>query len=109
MTYLKTGLWALAVASTMAAVPPIRLVGSVAAAGGCYSIWAEAQEEGSRYRHLVYVRNDCEYWLECSLWTDVNPQPPKLVSVGPRMTERAEISSDSTVSNPKGFGSCRRK
>jgi hypothetical protein len=90
------------------AVVPETFDRSMAAAEGCYTIWAEAQQEGSRYRHLVYVRNDCDYWLQCSLWTDANPTP-KMVSVGPRMTERAETSGDSTSDNPKAFGSCRRK
>jgi uncharacterized protein YbdZ (MbtH family) len=84
------------------------LDGSMVAAEGCYSIWADVEKEGSRYRHLVYVRNDCEYWLQCSLWTDANPAS-KMVSVGPGMTERAETSGDSKSDNPKAFGSCRRK
>ncbi len=56
---------------------------SSAEARGCYSLWAESQEMGSRYRHLVVVENDCDYWLQCTVWTDVDPQPPVMVSVAP--------------------------
>ena len=108
MSALRVGLLAAWVASTYVAVAPEPL-GTAAAADDCYSIWAKAQEEGSRYRHLVYVRNDCEYWLECSVWTDANPQPPRMLSVGPGMTEQAETSDDSPSDNPKAFGTCRRK
>ena len=80
-----------------------------AEAGSCYSVWAEAQPMGSHYRHVVYVENDCDDWLQCSLWTDVNPQPPKMVSVGPGMTESAETNGRSDVDDPKGFASCRKK
>lgn len=80
-----------------------------AEARSCYSVWAEAQSMGSHYRHLVYVENDCEDWLQCSLWTDVNPQPPKMVSVGPGMTEHAETNGRSDVDDPKGFASCHKK
>ncbi|MBW2717676.1 MAG: hypothetical protein JRD94_03725 [Deltaproteobacteria bacterium] len=44
-----------------------------AGARSCYSIWAEADKMGSHYRHIVYVENDCDYWLQCSVWTDVDP------------------------------------
>ncbi len=80
-----------------------------AEARSCYDIWAEAQPMGSHYRHIVYVENDCDDWLQCTLWTDVNPQPPKMVSVGPGMTERAETTGRSDVDDPKGFGSCHKK
>ncbi|MBW2586315.1 MAG: hypothetical protein JRD92_05130, partial [Deltaproteobacteria bacterium] len=38
---------------------------SEAAARSCYSFWAEADKMGSHYRHIVYVENDCDYWLQC--------------------------------------------
>ena len=75
----------------------------------CYSVWAQSDKMGSHYRHTVYVENDCEYWLECSLWTDVNPQPPKIVSVGPGMTEHVETNGGSQYDDPRAFGSCHRK
>jgi hypothetical protein len=80
-----------------------------AEAASCYSIWAEAQQMGSHYRHIVYVENDCEDWLQCSLWTDANPQPPKMVTVGPDMTEHAETTGRSDNASPKGFGACHKK
>lgn len=80
-----------------------------AEARSCYSIWAEADHMGSHYRHIVYVENDCDYWLQCSLWTDVDPQPPRMVSVGPAMTEHAETNGSSQYGDPKAFGTCHRK
>ncbi len=86
-----------------------QLGGGEASARSCYTIWAEAQKMGSHYRHRVYVENDCEYWLQCSLWTDVDPQPPVMVSVGPGTTENRETSGSSQYADPKAFGACRRK
>ncbi len=86
-----------------------RLGGGEASARSCYKIWAEATKTGSHYRHRVYVENDCEYWLQCSLWTDVDPQPPVMLSVGPGMTENGETSGRSQYGDPKAFGACRRK
>jgi hypothetical protein len=91
------------------ALSAVSLDASEAGARGCYTIYAKAEKMGSRYRHLVYVENDCDYWLQCSVWTDANPQPPKQLSVGPGMTERAETSADSPSDDPKAFGTCRDK
>lgn len=82
---------------------------SRAEARSCYSIWAEAQKMGSHYRHTVYVENDCDDWLQCSVWTDVDPQPPKMMSVGPGMTEHAETTGSSQFDDPRAFGACHRK
>jgi hypothetical protein len=106
---LVAALVTLGTAAIVAATAPDPPLASAVSADDCYRIWAEAEKEGSRYRHLVYVRNDCEYWLECSLWTNANPQPPKMVTVGPGTTERVETAGDSENDSPKGFGSCRRK
>ena len=96
------------VLALLSSVAP-RLSGSEASARSCYRLWAEAQKMGSHYRHLVYVENDCEYWLQCSVWTDADPQPPVMLSVGPGMTEHRETSGSSQYSDPKAFGTCRRK
>ena len=101
----SSGALVLALLSSVA--PP--LGGNEASARSCYSIWAEAQKMGSHYRHRVFVENDCEYWLQCSLWTDVDPQPPAMVSVGPGMTEHAETNGSSQYDDPKAFGACHRK
>jgi len=82
---------------------------SEAGARTCYAIYAKADKMGSRYRHIVYVENDCDYWLQCSVWTDSNPQPPRLLSVGPGMTEQAETSGDSPDDDPQAFGTCREQ
>ncbi len=98
------GLWGLLVLSVVLVRGP-----SEAGARSCYSIWAEADKMGSHYRHIVYVENDCEYWLQCSVWTDVDPQPPQMMSVGPGMTEHGETNGSSQYDDPRAFGACHRK
>lgn len=75
----------------------------------CHSIWADARGSGSHYRHFVHVENDCDQWLQCSVWTDVNPQPPKMLSVAPGTIESAETNGHSPYDDPRGFGSCHFK
>jgi hypothetical protein len=91
------------------AAPLVSLDPSEAGARSCYSLWAEADKMGSHYRHTVYVENDCEYWLQCSVWTDVDPQPPKMLTVGPGMTEHGETNGSSQYDDPRAFGACHRK
>jgi len=86
-----------------------QLVPTELEARSCYRIWAEADRMGSSYRHTVYVENDCDYWLQCSLWTDVDPQPPVMLSVGPGMTEHGETNGSSQYDDPRAFGACRRQ
>ena len=80
-----------------------------ATARSCYSLWAEAEGSESNYRHFVYVENDCDEWIQCTVWTDVDPQPPKMISVAPNATESREINGHSQFDDPKAFGSCRFK
>jgi len=94
----------LAVVASLVSFDPAR-----AGASACYKFWAEAQENGEHYRHVVYVENDCDYWLQCSLWTDEDPQPPVILTVGPGETEHAQTNEDSTHEHPKAFGTCRKQ
>ena len=87
----------------------VSLVSPNAEARSCYSIWAEVDGSGSHYRHFVYVENDCEDWLQCSVWTDVNPQPPKMMSVAPGAVENVETTGRSQYDDPRAFGACHRK
>lgn len=80
-----------------------------AAAKSCYRIGVEAQPMAERHRHLAYVANDCDDWLQCSVWTDVNPQPPRMLSVAPGATEQVETNPGSEIDDPKAFGTCRPK
>ncbi len=53
---------------------------------------------GSHYRHIVYVENDCDYWLQCSVWTDVDPHPPKMLTVdGMRRSTRRPTGARGTM------------
>jgi hypothetical protein len=80
-----------------------------AEARSCYEVWAEADGSEGSYRHFVYVENDCDEWLQCSVWTDVNPQPPKLMSVAPGATESAETNGRSEYDDPRAYGTCHFK
>ena len=63
----------------------------------------------SHYRDVVYVENECDSWLQCTVWTNVNPQPPKMLTVGPGTTEHAQTSGGSQRDDPRAFGICHRK
>ncbi|MDH3726613.1 MAG: hypothetical protein OER77_03700 [Myxococcales bacterium] len=78
-------------------------------ASGCYEIYGKSRNLGRGWAHIVIVENDCEYWLQCTVWTDVNPRPPAMLTVGPDMSEQAQITSDSEQQEFKALGSCRRK
>ena len=75
----------------------------------CYEIYGEVRNLGQGWAHIVVVQNDCDYWLQCSVWTNVDPQPPAMISVGPDMSERAQITSNAEIKEFKSYGSCRRK
>ena len=76
---------------------------------GCYKIRAEARRGEMGYKHYVVVDNQCEYWLQCDVWTNVDPQPSKTVTVGPKASEEVQTNGSSEQSSVKGFGSCHRK
>ena len=78
-------------------------------ARSCYRIWAEVDGSGSHHRHFVYVENDCDDWLQCTVWTDVNPQPPQMLSVAPSATESVETNGHSEKAEVRAFGNCRFK
>jgi len=75
----------------------------------CYDIYGEVRDLGRGWAHIVVVENDCDYWLQCTVWTDVDPQPPAMITVGPSMSEKAQITRDSEDEEFKAFGTCRRK
>lgn len=88
---------------------PAAMIALDAEARSCHRIWAESQRSDSHFRHLVYVENGCDEWVECSVWTDVDPNPPKILSVAPGATESVETNGHSEYDNPKAFGNCRFK
>ncbi len=99
----------MSLAGLLLALVPASLPAHSAQARPCYKIWAEAVRADGHFRHFVYVENDCEEWVECSVWTDVNPNPPKIFSVAPGATESAETNGDSKYDDPKPSGTCRLK
>ena len=101
---VSSALHALGLALVCAGVGGLVALGySNASARSCYSIWAEVDGSGSHHRHFVYVENDCDEWLQCTVWTDVNPQPPKMLSVAPSKTEYAETNGHSEYDDPRAF------
>jgi len=66
-------------------------------------------EPSCRHRVLRPCVWHCDYWLQCTVWTDVDPQPPAMMTVGPGMSEKAQITGDSEEQEFKAFGTCRRK
>ena len=98
---LATGVWAVDLGSAPRAPS--------AQADSCYEFYGKARRLGLGWAHVVYVENECEYWLQCSVWTDVDPQPPAMMTVGPGMTEQAQISGDSESEDFNTYGNCHRK
>lgn len=107
MRFLPTiGVLALAAAAflTLQPVPDAR-----ASSTACYEIYGEVRDLGQGWTHIVVVENNCDYWLQCSVWTNVDPQPPAMITIGPDMSERAQIASNAEEKEFKSYGSCRRK
>ncbi len=78
-------------------------------ASSCYEIYGKVRNVGTGWAHIVYVENNCEDWLQCTVWTDVDPQPPAMMSVAPGMTENAQIAIKSEGDTFKSFGTCRNQ
>ncbi|MEM7136838.1 MAG: hypothetical protein AAF500_09690 [Myxococcota bacterium] len=78
-------------------------------AGSCYEIYGQVRDVGPGWAHIVVVENDCDYWLQCSVWTDVTPQPPAMITVGPGMSEKTQRTANSDQKEFKSYGICRRK
>lgn len=94
----------------LALLSPLSEIGlNEASASACYEIYGKTRDLGRGWAHIVVVENDCEYWLQCTVWTDVNPRPPAMLTVGPDMSEQAQITADSEQQEFRAFGSCRRK
>lgn len=54
----------------------------------CASVRSEARYGAYGYDHLVEIENSCERALQCTVKTDVNPEPTQ-VRVGPK--EKATV------------------
>ncbi|MEM7433541.1 MAG: hypothetical protein AAF436_00220 [Myxococcota bacterium] len=78
-------------------------------AASCYEIYGQVRDVGPGWAHIVVVENDCDYWLQCSVWTDVTPQPPAMITVGPGMSEKTQMIANSDQKEFKSYGLCRRK
>ncbi len=99
-----------ALAIGLALFSPLSEIGpNEVSAGGCYEISGKSRNLGSGWAHIVIVKNNCEYWLQCTVWTDLNPRPPVMLTVGPDMSEEAQTTGDSEQQEFEPFGSCRRK
>ena len=64
-------------------------------AGACIDHWLESRYRPFGYDHIVHIRNRCKKTADCSIITDVNPQPT-LVSV----PVRAEVEAVTWIASP---------
>ena len=48
----------------------------------CIKSWPEVRYGALGYNHLVHVANSCATPAECTVTTDVNPEPQKVVVAG---------------------------
>lgn len=90
------------------AVPAVQsLGGSVADAGSNYKIKGEVQGQIGSYRHVVIIKNKTRDWLNCEVWTDVDPQPPQSTRVGPRNKREVVVRAGAEQDEFIPYGYCR--
>lgn len=90
------------------AVPVIQHLGSSAAdAGSNYKIKGEVQAQSGGYRHVVIIKNKTRDWLNCEVWTDIDPQPPQSARVGPRNKREVVIRTRAEQDEFFPYGYCR--
>jgi hypothetical protein len=74
-------------------VAPAARAGAVASGGGsrpsiaasakdCIQAWPEARYRALGYNHIVHVRDICDQRAECSVSTNVNPEPQQVTVPG---------------------------
>ena len=81
--------------------------GSTASARSNYKIKGEVQVQTGGYRHVVIIKNKSRDWLNCEVWTDVDPQPPQGTRVGPRKTREVVIRTRAEEDEFIPYGFCR--
>ena len=80
---------------------------NVAKARSNYKIKGEVRPQSGGYRHVVIIKNKTRDWLNCEVWTDVDPQPPHQTRVGPRSKREVVIRTRAEQDEFIPFGFCR--
>jgi len=83
------------------------LDGSAASGMSDYKIKGEVRPQSGGYRHVVIVKNKSRDWLNCHVWTDVDPQPPHQTRVGPRSKREVIIRTRAEQDEFIPYGFCR--
>lgn len=81
--------------------------GTRAEARSNYKIKGEVRPQSGGYRHIVIVKNKSREWLNCEVWTDLDPQPPQQTRVGPRNTREVVIRTRAEEDEFTPYGFCR--
>ena len=81
--------------------------GSTASARSNYKIKGEVRAQSGGYRHVVIIKNKTRDWLNCEVWTDIDPQPPQSTRVGPRNTREVIIRTRAEQDEFIPYGFCR--
>lgn len=90
------------------ALPAARYLGDATAeARSNYKIKGEVQTQSGGYRHVVIIKNKSRDWLNCEVWTDVDPQPPHSARVGPRNKREVVIRTRAEEDEFIPYGYCR--
>jgi hypothetical protein len=98
----------IAVLTLLTSVPVVqRIDGASAEAGGRYKITGEVRREAAGYRHVVIVKNKSRDWLQCNVWTDVDPQPPVTDTVAPKKTREITTRTRAETDTFIPFGFCQ--
>ncbi len=93
---------------TLLAAAFVLLVSSSAVeAGSNYKIKGQVRPQSGGFRHVIIVKNKSRNWLNCEVWTDVDPLPVKYARVGPRNTYEVVIRTRAEEDEFTPFGFCR--
>lgn len=73
----------------------------------CVTVRASARYVGYGYTHTVVISNGCPKVVECSVWTDVDPEPRTTVQLKPKESREHVTRSGSPASAVVAGKSCR--
>ncbi|MEY4512413.1 MAG: hypothetical protein RLZZ450_4535 [Pseudomonadota bacterium] len=80
--------------------------GAAQSANECAKVQASARYVGYGYTHLITLHNTCRQRVECSLWTDVDPEPRTTVQADTGQTAEVVTRRGSPSREVTAYKSC---
>lgn len=72
----------------------------------CAVVKATARFVGLGYTHAIVLRNGCQKPVECSVWTDVDPEPKTILSLRPGEEDEVVTRRGSPAREVTAFKQC---